>query len=295
MNQPLLHVMIPVYGDSPYLEETLNSVVKNLPTNFPITVIEDFSNQSNNRDLVYKFERVRYIQNEERLGIAKNFNKCINSSTGLFTQIIGSDDVFISEVITKIEKDLVIDPDLTMVINDIEVINKKGNKSLTLTDSAKKIIKPKGRRCLNEKQFLRSISIGDWAYFPSIYWNTENTKKIGFSDKFHTAMDLAIFFDICKTKTKILISQEKVIQYRRHKNSASVSYSYSTDRYREEMECQTKAYKIAITNNWKLETFLAQLALTIRLHMFFKAILMLKSNYSISKQIFLLAIKKLPK
>ena len=287
--------MIPVYGDSPYLEETLKSVVKNLPTNFPITVIEDFSSQFNSRDLVYKFERVRYIQNEERLGIAKNFNKCINSSTGLFTQIIGSDDVFISEVITKIEKDLVIDPDLAMVINDIEVISKNGNKNLTLTDSVKQIIKPKRRRYLNEKQFLRSISIGDWAYFPSIYWNTENTKKIGFSDKFHTAMDLAIFFDICKTKTKILISQEKVIQYRRHKNSASVSYSYSTDRYREEMECQSKAYKIARTNNWKLETFLAQLALTIRLHMFFKAILILKSNYSISKQIFLLAIKKLPK
>jgi glycosyltransferase involved in cell wall biosynthesis len=295
MNQPLLHVMIPVYGDSPYLEETLKSVVKNLPTNFPITVIEDFSSQFNSRDLVYKFERVRYIQNEERLGIAKNFNKCINSSTGLFTQIIGSDDVFISEVITKIEKDLVIDPDLAMVINDIEVISKNGNKNLTLTDSVKQIIKPKRRRYLNEKQFLRSISIGDWAYFPSIYWNTENTKKIGFSDKFHTAMDLAIFFDICKTKTKILISQEKVIQYRRHKNSASVSYSYSTDRYREEMECQSKAYKIARTNNWRLETFLAQLALTIRLHMFFKAILILKSNYSISKQIFLLAIKKLPK
>jgi GT2 family glycosyltransferase len=87
-------------------------------------VIEDFSNRSNNRELVYKFERVGYIQNEERLGIARNFNKCLNSSTGLFTQIIGSDDVFMSEVITKIEKDLVIDPDLTMVINDIEVINK---------------------------------------------------------------------------------------------------------------------------------------------------------------------------
>jgi glycosyltransferase involved in cell wall biosynthesis len=258
-------------------------------------VIEDFSSQSNNRDLVYKFERVRYIQNEVRLGIAKNFNKCINSSTGLFTQIIGSDDVFMSEVITKIEKDLVIDPDLTMVINNIEVINKNGKKSFTLTDSVKQIIKPKQRRCLNEKQFLRSISIGDWAYFPSIYWNTENTKKIGFSDKFHTAMDLAIFYDVCATKTKILVCQEKVIQYRRHKNSASVSYSYSTDRYKEEMECQSKAYEIARTNNWKLETFLAQLALTIRLHMFFKAILMLKSNYSISKQIFLLASKKLSK
>jgi len=213
----------------------------------------------------------------------------------MFTQIIGSDDIFIREVITDVNIDLLMDPELSIIINDVEVINKNGKRTLTLTDSIKHIIKPKLQHTLTEKQFLRSVSIGDWAYFPSIYWKTENTKKIGFSDKFHTAMDLAIFYDICKTKSKILISQEKVIQYRRHKNSASVSYSYSTDRYREEMECQSKAYKIARTNNWRLETFLAQLALTIRLHMFFKAILMLKSNYSISKQIFLLAIKKLSK
>ena len=287
--------MIPVYGDSPYLEETLNSVVEHLPARFPITVIEDFSKQSKNQQIVKRFARIQYVQNEERLGIAKNFNKCINLSTGMFTQIIGSDDVFLKEAMTDIKMDLLMDPELSIIINDVEVINKNGNKTLTLTDSIKHILKPKLRRNLTEKQFLRSMSIGDWAYFPSIYWKTENTKKIGFSDEFHSAMDLAIFYDICKTKSKILISQEKVIQYRRHKNSASVKYSYSQDRYREEMECQIKAYNIAKTNNWKMETFLSQLSLTIRLHMIFKAIIILGTNYSLSKQICLLALKKLPK
>jgi glycosyltransferase involved in cell wall biosynthesis len=295
MNQPLLHVMIPVYGNSPYLEETLNSVVKNLPATFPITVVEDLSKQSNNQEVVKRFERIQYVQNEERLGIAKNFDKCIKLSTGMFTQIIGSDDIFIREAITDVNIDLLMDPELSIIINDVEVINKNGKRTLTLTDSIKHIIKPKLQRTLTEKQFLRSVSIGDWAYFPSIYWKTENTKKIGFSDKFHTAMDLAIFYDICKTKSKILIGQEKVIKYRRHKNSASVKYSYSQDRYIEELECQIKAYDIAKTNNWKMEIFLSQLSLTIRLHMIFKAIIMLGTNYSLSKQICLLAIKKLPK
>jgi hypothetical protein len=30
MNQPLLHVMIPAYGESPYLRQTLESAVKYL-------------------------------------------------------------------------------------------------------------------------------------------------------------------------------------------------------------------------------------------------------------------------
>ena len=46
MNQPLLHVMIPAYGKSPYLRQTLESAVKHLPLEVPITVIEDPSEEA---------------------------------------------------------------------------------------------------------------------------------------------------------------------------------------------------------------------------------------------------------
>ena len=52
MNQPLLHVMIPAYGKSPYLRQTLESAVKYLPLEVPITVIEDPSSESNIENLV---------------------------------------------------------------------------------------------------------------------------------------------------------------------------------------------------------------------------------------------------
>jgi glycosyltransferase involved in cell wall biosynthesis len=81
MNQPLLHVMIPAYGKSPYLRQTLESAVKHLPLEVPITVIEDPSNESSIENLVKEFSRVQYVKNSERLGIGGNFNKSIDLST----------------------------------------------------------------------------------------------------------------------------------------------------------------------------------------------------------------------
>jgi glycosyltransferase involved in cell wall biosynthesis len=43
METPLLHVVIPAYGDSPYLAEAIESVVNSLDLDTPITVLDDAS------------------------------------------------------------------------------------------------------------------------------------------------------------------------------------------------------------------------------------------------------------
>jgi len=73
MNQPLLHVMIPAYGKSPYLRQTLESAVKHLPIDVPITVIEDPSEEADLENVVKDFPRVEYVRNKVRLGIGGNF------------------------------------------------------------------------------------------------------------------------------------------------------------------------------------------------------------------------------
>ncbi len=102
MNQPLLHVMIPAYGKSPYLRQTLESAVKHLPLEVPITVIEDPSSDVDLENVVKEFPRVEYIRNKVRLGIGGNFTNSIKRSTGIFTQICGSDDIFIGNPLEKL-------------------------------------------------------------------------------------------------------------------------------------------------------------------------------------------------
>ena len=126
MNQPLLHVMIPAFGESIYLRQTLESAVKHLPPNIPITVIEDPSEAAELEGLVKEFPRVQYFKNHSRLGIGGNFNKAIEISTGVFTQICGSDDLFFGNPLNDFDSHNKFENEIAALVFGVYVINYKG-------------------------------------------------------------------------------------------------------------------------------------------------------------------------
>ena len=292
MNQPLLHVMIPAYGKSPYLRQTLESAVKHLPLEVPITVIEDPSSESSIESLVKEFPRVQYQKNNERLGIGGNFNKSIELSTGVFTQICGSDDIFLDNPLKDFDTEKLSQPDIAAVGLDVEVINETGKIVKTIPDLVKRILRPSLKKITvfkNDKIFS-NLMIGDWLYFPAIFWKTETLKQTKFDGNFHTAMDLDVFIRLLSSDQKMTFIKSKVLGYRRHSQSASSLYAKSIGRFDEEFLCHKNALDIARRKNWKTGAFLAQLALTVRLHAIMQSFLMVFSSPSSALKVLVKAI-----
>ena len=292
MNQPLLHVMIPAYGKSPYLRQTLESAVKHLPLEVPITVIEEPSNESNIENLVKEFSRVQYIKNNERLGIGGNFNKSIELSTGVFTQICGSDDIFLDNPLKDFDTEKLSQPDIAAVGLDVEVINEAGKTVKTIPDLVKRTLRPSLKKITifqNDKIFS-NLMLGDWLYFPAILWKTETLKQTKFDCNFHTAMDLDVFIRLLSNYQKLAFIKSKVLGYRRHDQSASSLYAKSIGRFDEEFLCHKNALDIARRKNWKTGAFLAQLALTVRLHAIMQSFLMVFSSPSSALKVLVKAL-----
>ena len=292
MNQPLLHVMIPAYGKSPYLRQTLESAVKHLPLEVPITVIEDPSSESSIESLVKEFPRVQYQKNNERLGIGGNFNKSIELSTGVFTQICGSDDIFLDNPLKDFDTEKLSQPDIAAVGLDVEVINDTGKIVKTIPDLVKRILRPSLKKITvfkNDKIFS-NLMIGDWLYFPAIFWKTETLKQTKFDGNFHTAMDLDVFIRLLSSDQKMTFIKSKVLGYRRHSQSASSLYAKSIGRFDEEFLCHKNALEIARRKNWKTGAILAQLALTVRLHAIMQSFLMVFSSPSSALKVLVKAI-----
>ena len=292
MNQPLLHVMIPAYGKSPYLRQTLESAVKHLPLEVPITVIEDPSSESSIESLVKEFPRVQYQKNNERLGIGGNFNKSIELSTGVFTQICGSDDIFLDNPLKDFDTEKLSQPDIAAVGLDVEVINETGKIVKTIPDLVKRILRPSLKKITvfkNDKIFS-NLMIGDWLYFPAIFWKTETLKQTKFDGNFHTAMDLDVFIRLLSSDQKMTFIKSKVFGYRRHSQSASSLYAKSIGRFDEEFLCHKNALEIARRKNWKTGAILAQLALTVRLHAIMQSFLMVFSSPSSALKVLVKAI-----
>jgi glycosyltransferase involved in cell wall biosynthesis len=276
MKLPLLHVMIPAYGDSPFLRKTLESATKHLPPDVPITVIEDPTIDSKIESLVQEFSRVKFIKNSNRLGIGENFNRAIELSTGVFTQICGSDDIFLDNPLKDFDKVKILSNNIAAVGLDVEVVNKTGKIVKTIPDLVKKLLRPplKHITFFSNKKIFSKLMLGDWFYFPAILWKTETLKHVKFDGNFHTAMDLDLLIRLLGNDHKIAFIKNKTLGYRRHSQSASSLYAKSTGRFDEEFLCHKNALEIARRKNWKTGAFLAQLALTVRLHAIMQSFLM---------------------
>ena len=292
MNQPLLHVMIPAYGKSPYLRQTLESAVRYLPLDVPITVIEDLSGESNIESLVKEFSRIQYVKNNQRLGIGGNFNKSIELSTGVFTQICGSDDIFLDNPLKDFDKEKLTQDNISAVGLDVKVINENGKITKTVPDLVKRTLRPSLNKItiFQNNKIFSNLMLGDWLYFPAILWKTETLKRIKFDSNFHTAMDLDVFIRLLNNDQKLAFIKSKVLGYRRHNQSASSLYAKSTGRFEEEFLCHKNALEIARRKNWKTGAILAQLALTVRLHAIMQSFLMIYSSPSSALKVLVKAL-----
>jgi glycosyltransferase involved in cell wall biosynthesis len=292
MEKPLLHVMIPAYGKSPYLRQTLESATKHLPFEVPITVIEDPSNDSNIESLVKEFSRVQYVKNDQRLGIGGNFNNSIKLSTGLFTQICGSDDIFLENPLKDFNNAELVHNDISAVGLDVDVINEKGKIVKSIPDLVKKILRPKLNKItiFENNKIFSNLMLGDWLYFPAILWKTDTLKRVKFDGNFHTAMDLDVLIRLIDSDKKLAFIKSKALGYRRHSQSASSLYAKSIGRFDEEFLCHKKAIEIAKLKNWKFGAILAELALTVRLHAIMQSFLLIFSSPLIAAKVFIKAV-----
>jgi len=267
MNQPLLHVMIPAFGESPFLEETLNEACKNLDISVRITVVEDPSDENKIAEIVSKFiPRVNYVRNDKRLGIANNFNRCLDLSEGIFTQICGHDDLIVKDP-TEYLKNLANTQNHSYnLVFVADVMSESVKLPLKVADFVKKLIKPKKRILKNfaNKKFLERLMIGYWFHFPAIIWSTEAAKKYRFNELHSSAMDLQFLIEMNCKNEKFKFVDEKILIYRRHDQSASTRNSILGDRFYEEMYCHKMVYDYAKSQKYFKLALLSQLAIGVR-------------------------------
>jgi hypothetical protein len=181
----------------------------------------------------------------------------------------------------------------TILIPKAKVISNK--KILNLTDLFKAIVKPKVvmDRKVSSSKFARSILIGDWPYFPAIIWKTEYLTRNPFSDKFESAMDLDLFVRMIGADFTVIYLNNYTISYRRHEASQSTKLSLNGNRFIEELACHSKAVDIARSKGLIIEKFLAKIALSVRLHAFWKAMSLIHRNPGLSMKMIKISLKSI--
>lgn len=267
MSTPWLHVLIPVYGRPDLLAETLDSVRGLAGSGLPVTVVDDASPERDVEDLVRSYPGIEYVRNDVNLGVAGNFNRCAELSTGDYTTLLGSDDLLLSSYAEVVHRLVTSFSRPAMAMPSVRVVDTHGLVSLPLADRVKAWVAPRGpERVLSGEPLARSLLLGNWLYFPAIAWRTDLLRAYPFRPEQHSAMDLDVEFRLVFAGHGLAWSPEVAACYRRHAQSVSSTEAAEGARFVEERAIAGWAAEQATGKGWTAAARVARLRPLSRLH-----------------------------
>jgi len=242
---PKISICIPAFNRRDFLKETINSVIKQTYKNIEIIISDDCSTVFLD-DIVnsFKDERIIFFKQEKNIGFIKNWNFCINKSTGEYIKILGDDDILNNNCIEE-EINLLFKNKANFICSNYETIDEKGdliinkdfnNNSFRLLDKSGFI----NENELLKKYFLGKIRIG----LPSaITFKKEIIKEIGlFDENIGCPADIDMWMRIINKNT-LYYNDNILLKMRRHSNNLSKQIQKNFFSHKEDLEIIYKHYK----------------------------------------------------
>lgn len=207
----LVSIIMPSYNTGQYIEETIQSVLKQTYTNWELIIVDDCSTD-NTDEVVKPFlsnEKIRYIKNEKNSGAAISRNRALRESKGKWIAFLDSDDLWEQQ---KLEK-------------QIEFMeNKNYYFSYTNYCEIDERSKSLGKYVTGPKKITkRGMYSYCWPGCLTVMYNAEKVGLIQIKD-IKKNNDYAMWLKICKKATCHLLNEE-LGKYRKRAGSIS-NHSY---------------------------------------------------------------------
>lgn len=218
----VLELAVPYFGRRDLLEELVLSVLHQTDPRWRLLIVED---GDQGQDVGRWLEslndaRITHVMNPRTLGVAKNFQRCLELASADWVAFPGCDDRlqprYVSAVISTIEQN----PSTAAIIPRARVIDEHGRPCLPLTDRVKAWLRPGSGMAAGEP-LLRSLLIGNWTYFPAICWLRADIALLGFRPDLSITLDLELLGSLALAGHTITVTEDDVFEYRRHSQSAS--------------------------------------------------------------------------
>lgn len=209
---PLVTVIVPCFNHSAFVEECIESVIRNGYSNLQLIVIDDASDDGSVEILLRLQERFGFelILKERNAGISDSLNLALTSYVnGKYYKAIASDDVLIDGCIMKAVEHFELNPDLDVLIGHAYGLNARSERI--------RCYPAKAIGQINYKNFMR----GRISYNASAaIFRTSIHRQIGLYEPKAISEDIYFFRTIFKNLTVDLVDIY-ISGYRTHQSNKS--------------------------------------------------------------------------
>ena len=167
---PSIEVLLPYVGDEAYAREAVQSVLSQSDPDWRLTVVEDGPQGTSLGAWLEELDdpRVAYLLNSATLGVARNFQNCLELAAGDYVTFLGCDDRLGPTYVSTMRQVVRRHPNVAVVQPSVRVIDEAGQPVRPLPDRVKELLAPKPDegRPLSGEALLASLLRGNWTYFP---------------------------------------------------------------------------------------------------------------------------------
>lgn len=236
-----IDIVLPFYSPADRAWPVIESVLAQTQRNWRLLVVDDAYPEQGLQERLEALgdPRIEYVRNPENLGLARNFSRCLDLVRADHFAMLGDDDLLQPRYLESVMARLTAHPEVDIVQPGVRVIDAEGHPVLPLGDRIKAVLRPRGGLdgiVLAGEAMAESLMRADWAYFPSLVWRTSTARRIGFREEYAVALDYGLLLDIALAGGSILVYDDIVFDYRRHRSSVSSVTATTGIRFAQERE-----------------------------------------------------------
>ncbi len=229
---------IPFYKGIDHLKLAIHSVFTQSFTDWKLVLVDNGANEEA-KFLVASLgdSRCSYVANEQNLGMAGNFNRCLDlAETDLVTLLHHDDELMPNYASTMIEAAAKY-KDGAAFFCQTEIINDQSKRIFSIPDMVKSWTIPSRKDVIkvSEETEVAALLKGCFIMAPSICYRKSRVKNIRFSGDWKMVLDLDFYLRLIMSGEHFIGLPDVCYRYRRHSNNVTVHLTSNMLRFQEEV------------------------------------------------------------
>lgn len=275
MTTPLITFAIPYYSGRSYLERTLASVMAQTRQDWHCIVCDD-SSDPEVPAVVARIGggRIEYAKNQKTLGMAANFNRCVDVAETNLVTVLHADDELAPSYTGTFMAAAARYPRAAALFCNAVIIGPDSAPRFSLADLVKRRITPSAKTEveLAGEPGLRALLQANFIVAPTLCFRKSVLGQRRFPETVAFIMDLELTTQLLLDGESLVGLPDRAYRYRRHDENATEHLTKSQRRYREESAYYDRMATVAAERGWPKCAEVARKKRILKLNITYRAL-----------------------
>jgi glycosyltransferase involved in cell wall biosynthesis len=271
-----ISVCIPFYSGREYLCRAIDSVLRQAFTDWELVVSEDHGPDADVEALVlsYREPRIRYARNESNLGMAGNWNRCLELASSELVTLLHADDELLPDYCGQMVRAAAEHGEAAALCCRAMIIGEDGTEQFSFPDFFKNFLVPvRGRHfVLQGEPALQAILRGNFIMCPTLCFRMSRLRARRFSTHWEFVQDMDLLVRLFLEGETVIGLPDVSYAYRRHAGSATVAYTNDLSRFEEESILYDVIRTAALARGWRRAARVAEGKWIIKMNLAYRAV-----------------------